>query len=144
MKKINQWLANKNVNIDNCSELLHKKCLDFQAAFLKSWWWKIQLFGCWYSFSSLHNIILNAFCLVLVLWRLFRDCYFQVRLSLSYIIVVQKKPLLEIESQYYFGKRKHIFFLALTFVFLSLSHIAPPLTMWTFHLQKNFFWRTMT
>ena len=51
LKKIDQWLDNKNVNIDNCSDLLRKKCLAFQAAFLKSWWWKIQLFGCWDSFS---------------------------------------------------------------------------------------------
>ena len=61
-------------------------------------WWKSfykfskTSFPLWsYEISSLHNIILNAFCLVLVLRRLFRDCYFQVRLSLSYVIVVQKK-----------------------------------------------------
>ena len=36
--------------------------------------------------SSLHNIILNTFRVVLVLWRLL----YRVELSLSYIIVVQK------------------------------------------------------
>ena len=49
--------------------------------------------------SSLHNIIFKSFLLVLVLWSLLQQSF----IFLSYIIVVQKKILVEIESSHCVG-----------------------------------------
>ena len=49
--------------------------------------------------SSLHNIIFNVFRIVLVLWSLL----VQTELSTFYVIVVQKKVKVEIESSHCVG-----------------------------------------
>ena len=107
-----------------------------------------------FSGSSLHNIILNAFRLDFLFWSLLLSsrAFSFPRHSCS------KKVLLEMKSQYYFRKRKCI----LSYCLRAGStqnwlwrvqwkssmkwkeSNSPTLTMWTFHLLKNFFeqlWR---